>query len=137
MAFTWFKKKRRRYGFARHPRVLNFGKSLTKEQKTAMAHVFLMVMKADGSTLNLKMYNYIFEQFESIGFGLKSKYMEAFESNDLDDTYTQINSLSNDQKRWFATALHAMLYEIDVKPTFHHIQYYLTLGKQTSNPYIK
>jgi len=137
MVFTRFKKRKRRYGFERHPKLINFSRSLSLEQKAAMAHTFLMMMRADGSSINLKMYNYIYDQFESIGFGLKSKYMEEYNSNDLDGTYTEINNLSVNQKKWFAMALHAMLYEIGIKPSFQHIQYYLTLGKQTSNPYIK
>ncbi|WP_298531913.1 hypothetical protein [uncultured Algibacter sp.] len=132
-----FKKKKRRYGFARHPRLMAFSRSLTLEQKAAMAHTFLKIMRADGPPLNLEMYNYIYEQFESIGFGVKSKYMKNYSLNNLDDTYTEINNLSIDQKRWFAIALHAMLYEIGVKPSFRHIQDYLTLGVQTSNPFIK
>lgn len=135
--FKLFNKKKRRYGFERHPRILKFSKSLTVEQKAAMAHSFLIVMRADGAALNLRMYNFIYDQFESIGFGLKSKYMEEYNANDLNDTFTKINNLSIDQKRWFAMALHAMLYEIGVKPSFQHIQYFLTIGKQTSNPYIK
>lgn len=135
--FKLFNKEKRRYGFERHPRILKFSKSLTVEQKAAMAHSFLIVMRADGAALNLRMYNFIYDQFESIGFGLKSKYMEEYNANDLNDTFTKINNLSIDQKRWFAMALHAMLYEIGVKPSFQHIQYFLTIGKQTSNPYIK
>ena len=135
--FKLFNKKKRRYGFERHPRILKFSKSLTVEQKAAMAHSFLIVMRADGAALNLRMYNFIYDQFESIGFGLKSKYMEEYNANDLNDTFTKINNLSIDQKRWFAIALHAMLYEIGAKPSFQHIQYFLTIGKQTSNPYIK
>lgn len=135
--FKLFKKKERRYGFEMHPRILNFSNTFTIEEKAAMAHSFLMLMKADSVSLNLKMYNYIYNQFESIGFGLQSKYMEQYTVNDLNYTLTKINSLSSDQKKWFAISLHAMLYEIGVKPSFYHIQYYLKLGEQTSNPYIK
>ena len=135
--FNLFKRKKRSFGFEMHPRIVNFGRSLSIEQKTAMAQTFLMVMKADDSSLNLKMYNYINEQLESIGFGLKTTYMEDYQSIDLDDTYTKINNLFIDQKRWFAIALHAMLYEIGIEPSFQHIQYYLILGKQTTNPFIK
>ena len=73
----------------------------------------------------------------SIGFGVKSKYMEQYKANALNDTFSKISELTIDQKKWFAIALHAMLYEIGIKPSFRHIQYYLTLGQQTSNPYIK
>ena len=135
--FNWFTKKKRKYGFEMHPRLINFSRSLSVEQKGAMAHTFLMVLKADDASLNLKMYNYIYDQFESIGFGIKSKYMQEYKTNDLAYSYTKINSLSIDQKRWFAISLHGMMYEIGIKPSFKHIQYYLALGQQTSNPYIK
>lgn len=135
--FKLFKKKERRYGFKSHPRISNFSRGLTVEEKAAMAHSFFMLMKADDASLNLKMYTYVHEQFESIGFGVKSKYMEQYKANALNDTFSKISELTIDQKKWFAIALHAMLYEIGIKPSFRHIQYYLTLGQQTSNPYIK
>ncbi|WP_136482233.1 hypothetical protein [Cognatitamlana onchidii] len=128
--------KKKRFGFERHPRVIYFGRGLSVKQKAAMAHVFFHVLRADTSP-NLKMYDYVYGQFQLIGFGIRSKYMETYEDSNIEDSFKLVKKLSLEQKKWFASALNGMLYEIGEKPSFKHIQNYLKVGEQTLNPFIK
>lgn len=131
-----FVNKRKRFGFEKHPSVGYFGSGFTRDQKAAMAYGFLMILKTD-LPLNQNMYHYAYKQLELIGFGIQSKYMEQYLDLDQQTILVQIKKLNLEQKKWFAKALHAMLYEIGTKPSFKHIECYLKIGKQTFNPFIK
>ena len=114
-----------------------FEKDLNEEQVEAMIHLFLLVMMADESVLNIKMYNYIHKQFEILGLDLKTIYKHKYASKADELTYNVLKYLDLDQRKWFATVLHTMLFKIGVKPSKTQINLYNVIGEKSSNPFIK
>lgn len=128
--------KKKALGFYENPNLKVFSKTLNNDQLEAMVHVFFLVVMADESALSLKMYKYIHDQFNGLGFDIKKAYVHKYASKADHEAYLVLQSLSSEQKKWFEIALHTMLYDIHVSPTFKQIEQYNIICEKALNNYI-
>ncbi|WP_194766261.1 hypothetical protein [Tamlana sp. I1] len=135
--FNLLRSKKKEFGFKANPSLKSFGKDLNEAQISAMIHTFLLVMMAEDAVLNLKMYNYIHEQFECLGFDLKQDYVYKYAKTDDNQAYSILKKLSMEQKKWYAISLRAMLFDIGVKASKNQILQFELIGDKTYNPYVK
>ncbi|MDO6761134.1 hypothetical protein Q4566_13060 [Tamlana sp. 2_MG-2023] len=129
--------KHEELGFQTNTNVKALSMSLNNEQMEAMVHSFLMVMMADEHELNLKMYNYIHEQFDAIGFDIKKQYVHKYASRADDEAYAVLEQLTVEQKKWFAIALHDMLYKLGTLPSFKQVEQYNIIRRKSLNTYMQ
>ncbi|WP_067145275.1 hypothetical protein [Pseudotamlana agarivorans] len=129
--------KKKILGFHENPNIKTFSETLNTDQLEAMVHVFFLVVMADETALNLKMYNFIHEQFKGVGFDIKKAYVHKYASRADAEAYDILADLNFEQKKWFETALRAMLYDIHVRPTSKQIEQYNIICEKTLNMYTR
>ncbi|MBU2950421.1 hypothetical protein KO493_06915 [Tamlana agarivorans] len=120
-------------GFETNTNVKALSMSLNNEQMEAMVHSFLRVMMADENELHLKMYNYIHEQFNTIGFDIKKQYVHKYAARADHEAYAMLNKLTVEQKKWFGVALYDMLYKLGTCPSVNQVAQYNIIRKKALN----
>ncbi|AUS05333.1 hypothetical protein [Pseudotamlana carrageenivorans] len=128
--------KKKEIGFYENPNLKAFSKTLNTEQLEAMVHVFFLVVTADEFALNLRMYNYIHDQFNALGFDIKKAYVHKYASKADIEAYGVLANMSHEQKKWFEIALHTMLYDIHVSPTNKQIEQYNIICDKALNIHV-